>query len=148
MARSRTPQQRLTLCTSCDKPLKMDVSAKSVSCPACNARVICEPMRVKDYVAVRNLKVANHVHITKKGIVVANIRADDLEIDGRLTGNVVSLQGVVISRKAEVKGDVRASWLEVEVGAMLVGNMRIGPDQLPELEAVKQASLDEITELS
>lgn len=126
----------------------MDVSAKSVSCPSCNARVICEPMKVKDYVAVRHLKVANHIHITKKGIVVANIRADDLEVDGRLTGNTVALQGVTISRKAQVKGDIRASTLEVAEGALLVGHMRVGPDQVPELEAVRQASLDEITKIA
>lgn len=140
MARARVPQERLTLCTSCDRPLRMDVSAKSVSCPGCNNRVICEPMVVKDYIAVRHLKVANHIHITKKAIVVANVRADDLEIDGRQTGNIVSLQGVVISRKAKVLGDVRALWLEVEEGATLVGRMAVGPDQMPELEVVRQAA--------
>lgn len=143
MARARTPQERLTLCTSCDALLRMDVSAKSVSCPSCNARVICEPMVVKDYIAVRHLKVANHVHITRKGIVVAKVRADDLEIDGRQTGDIVSLQGVYISRKAEVKGGIRASWLEIEDGATVVGYMQIGPDNVPELDVVRNAAVEQ-----
>lgn len=142
--RTRTPQERLTLCTSCDALLRLDVSAKSVSCAACNARVITESMVVKDYIAVRHLKVANHVHITRKGIVVAKVRADDLEIDGRQTGDIVSLQGVVISRKAEVKGNIRASWLEVDEGATVVGYMAIGPDQVPELDVVRDAATEEI----
>jgi len=130
----------LTLCTSCDQPMQIDVNAKSVSCRHCNGRVITESARISQYMAVRNFKVANHVHITRKGLVFANIRADELKIEGRVTGNVFSLQGVHISKKASLEGDVRASWLVVENGATLVGDVRIGPDEVPELRSITEFS--------
>ncbi len=135
MAASR---DRLTLCTSCDQPMQIDVNAKSVSCRHCHARVITESARVTSYMAVRNFKVANHVHVTRKGLVFANIRADELKIEGRVTGNIVSLQGVHITKKASVEGDVRASSLIVDNGAVLVGDIRVGPDEMPELRKITE----------
>ena len=134
MARQRATRKRLTLCTSCDEPLYVDVTAKSVSCAACNQRVICEPLSIKEYIAVRYLKVANTVEITKKGFVVACVRADDLTVDGRLKGEAIVLQRIHLKKKAEVIGNVRARSLRLDLGAKLVGDVRIGPDEMPELE--------------
>lgn len=134
MARRTGPQQRLTLCTSCGGPLLIDVSTKSTSCPACNQRVITEPLTINDYVAVRQLKVANRVEIGKKGFVVAGVRCDELKIVGRLQGSAVVLKTVQLGKKAEVRADIRATHIKIEPGARLEGELRIGPTQMPELE--------------
>jgi predicted RNA-binding Zn-ribbon protein involved in translation (DUF1610 family) len=137
MARANSSQQRLTLCTSCDEPLLLDVQTKSTSCPGCNSRVITESMKIKDYVAVRHFKVANHLVITKKGHVVAAVRADELEIDGRLRGSALALQGIRVGRRAHVEADLRSTTLVIEDGAEIRGHMTIGPTAVPELERVK-----------
>lgn len=130
---SRDQEQRWTLCTSCDAPVQVSLHAKSISCPHCNTRVVTESMDVDGYVAVRRFATANRMHITKKGIVVAAVRADELVVDGTLTGDAVSMTGIRIGRHAKVKANLRAGWLHLEEGASLVGDLRIGPDEVPEL---------------
>lgn len=132
-----TSARRRILCTHCALPLEVDEAAKSVNCRHCHKRVITEALTVKDYVAVRRFNTANRMHITKKGIVFASVRADDLEVDGVLEGNVLSLGAIHLGKRARVKGDLRGLRLSVELGAALVGDVRIGPDQVPELDALR-----------
>ena len=77
------PRERRILCTSCNAPMSIAAEAKSVSCPTCHQRVVTEAVVVKGYVAVRRYPVANRISITKKGIVYAAVRADDLDIVSR-----------------------------------------------------------------
>lgn len=134
MPGATSPARRRILCTHCSLPLDVDVAAKSVNCRHCHKRVITEALRVKDYVAVRRFHTANRMHITRKGIVFAAVRADDLEVDGVLEGNAVAFHTIRLGRRARVKGSLRARCLVVEPGATLVGDVRIGPEQVPELE--------------
>jgi cytoskeletal protein CcmA (bactofilin family) len=138
MSRARDAEQRQTLCTSCDGPLEVSTLAKSVSCPHCHTRVVTEAMDVDGYVAVRRFATANRMHITKKGIVFASVRADDLEVDGTLTGDALSMTGIRIGRAAKVKGDLRAAWLRLEEGATFSGALRIGPAEITELERLRE----------
>ncbi len=131
-AKSRTP--RRTLCTHCDAPLDVDAEAKSVSCPHCHQRVITEALTVKEYVAVRRFHTANRMRITKKGLVYATVRADELEIEGTLEGGAFAMGKIHLKKTAKVKGDLRARSLQIDVGATLVGEVRIGPAEVPELE--------------
>lgn len=135
--------QRWTLCTTCDAPIQVSTHAKSTSCPHCHVRVVTEALDVDGYVAVRRFATANRMHITKKGIVFAAVRADELRVDGTLTGDAISMTGIHVGRHAKVKGHLRAMWIAVEEGASLVGELTIGPDEVPELqnlEALAQAA--------
>lgn len=134
MASATDPERRWTLCTSCDAPIDVSSHAKSVSCPHCHVRVVTEALEVDGYVAVRRFATANRMHITKKGIVVAAVRADELLVDGTLTGEAASMTGIRLGRQAKVKAALRAAWLSVEDGATLAGDLRIGPDEVPELQ--------------
>jgi hypothetical protein len=123
---------RRILCTQCDGALEVDDSAKSVNCVHCNTRVITELLVVDAYVAVRRFTTANRMRITKKALVYSSVRADALEIEGFLQGEAVSLSGIRVSKSARVAANLRGAWLSVDAGASLVGEMRIGPDQVPE----------------
>jgi hypothetical protein len=137
MARSSPPpDRRWILCTYCDLPLEIAAEAKSVNCHHCHKRVITEAMVVKEYVAVRRFAVANSMHITKKGIVYASVRADDLQVDGILEGDALALGAARLTKKSRVKGNLRATSLDLELGASFVGHLAIGRDQVPELEAL------------
>jgi cytoskeletal protein CcmA (bactofilin family) len=146
MPRTREPEHRTTLCTTCDGPLTVSTLAKSVSCPHCNTRVITESMDVDGYVAVRRFATANAMRIAKKGIVVAAVRADVLEVVGTLTGDATSMTGITIARTAKVKGDLRASWLRLEEGASFAGHLAIGPEHVPELERLHELAGDPATD--
>ena len=134
MAKARTPAERRILCTSCGGVLIVAFEAKSVSCRHCNGRVICERLDIKDYVAVRALRTANTMRLRKKAIVNAALWAEQIDIEGRLTGDAVSLGSIRVGRKAQVLGNLRARSLSVEEGATLVGEVRIGRRHIPEWE--------------
>jgi cytoskeletal protein CcmA (bactofilin family) len=85
---------------------------------------------------VRRFAVANSMHITKKGIVYASVRADDLQVDGILEGDALALGAARLTKKSRVKGNLRATSLDLELGASFVGHLAIGRDQVPELEAL------------
>jgi LSD1 subclass zinc finger protein len=136
MAGTTDPRERRILCTSCDAPLKVDAEAKSVNCPLCNQRVVTEAVTIKGYVAVRRYPVANRITITRKGIVYASLRADDLEIDGVLRGEALVLGCCHLRKHARVTAPIRASMLRVDKGASLVGDVHIGPEAVGELDAL------------
>jgi hypothetical protein len=132
MAKRKDPGRRRILCTSCDLVLEVAEEARSVNCLHCNTRVITEEMSVDEYVAVRRFATANHVKITKKGRVYASVRAETLEIDGFLQGEAVALGGIKIGKNARVTANLRAPWIILDPSATLVGDMRIGPGEVPE----------------
>ena len=85
--------------------------------------------------------------IDKKGHVVSDVRCVNLQLKGKLKGDVVGLQKVEVASDAELKGDVTAGSLNVAPGAMLEGFYRIGVkpngeekagDQAPKVEEVKE----------
>jgi hypothetical protein len=137
MPRASEPHERHTLCTSCNGPLTVATMAKSVVCIHCHARVVTEALDVDGYVAVRRFATANRMHVGKKGIVFAEIRADDLVVDGTLTGDCVSMTRIHVGKTARVKGALRALTLALDAGAEFAGEVRIGPDHVPELEALR-----------
>ena len=145
MARPKPSDRRTVLCTSCDLPLDVSSEAKSVNCRHCNTRVITEAMDVDAYVAVRRFTTANRMKILRKGIVYASVRAETLEVDGFLQGEAVALGGIRLTKNARVSANLRAPFLAVEVGATLVGDLRIGPDQVPEAENLRLAPTPEPT---
>ena len=55
------------------------------------------------------------------------IRAGSAEIAGELVGNLEAERTIVLKSTARMFGDLRARNLVVEPGAVVVGNMRIGP---------------------
>lgn len=138
MPRGSASTQRRILCTHCSLVLEVDEAAKSVNCRHCHKRVITESLTVKDYVAVRKFHTANGMRITKKGIVYASVRADDLEVDGVLEGDALAMNGIRLTKRAKVKGNLRARTLSIQPGASFVGEMRIGPDCVPELDVLAE----------
>jgi hypothetical protein len=144
MAKPRTPAERRILCTSCGGVLVIALQAKSVSCRHCNGRVICEALDIKEYVAVRNLRTANTLRLRKKAIVNAALWAEDIEVEGRLQGDAISLGRIRIRRKAQVVGNIRARTLLLEEGASLVGEMRIGARYMPEWDTLGEKSQGEL----
>ena len=140
MARTREPDHRWTLCTSCDRALQIATSAKSVNCPHCHTRVITEALDVDGYVAVRRFATANRMHITKKGIVFAAVRADALRVDGTLQGDAVSMTGHRARQGREgPRHAPRRRGSASRTAPCLSGEVAIGPDEVPELQNLEGA---------
>lgn len=120
------------VCTHCDRPIQIPATAMSVNCRHCHRRVIIEDLKIKAYHAVVRLATAGMVEITKKGSVVAQVRVNELHVEGSVKGDVTALGKVALGKKASIEGDVRCRSLTVQPGAKLRGFVRVDPDYRPE----------------
>ena len=114
------------LCTWCGAGTTVALTAKSVVCPHCNKRLVIEDFRTASYHAVRLLATCGDVYVERRGHIVAAVRATNLTVEGKLTGNVVAHGRVEIRKSACVKGDIHAALVRIESGAVVSGLVRVG----------------------
>jgi hypothetical protein len=114
------------LCLHCGKAQEVGKKAMSVTCKFCSKPLKIEDVKITRYEARRVIEACGTVTIDKKGHVVSDIRCVNLQLKGKLKGDVVGLSKVEVAADAELKGDVTAGSLNVAPGAMLEGFYRIG----------------------
>src|SRR6185503_12256034 len=114
------------LCLHCGKPQEVGRKAMSVTCKFCSKPLKIEDVKITRYEARRVIEACGTVTIDKKGHVVSDIRCVNLQLKGKLKGDVVGLSKVEVAADAELKGDVTAGSLNVAPGAMLEGFYKIG----------------------
>ena len=114
------------LCLHCGKPQEVGRKAMSVTCKFCSKPLKIEDVKITRYEARRVIETCGTVTIDKKGHVVSDVRCVNLQLRGKLKGDVVGLRKVEVAPDAELKGDVTAGSLNVAPGAMLEGFYRIG----------------------
>ena len=134
---------REVVCTHCEKTIEIPATAMSVSCRHCHRRVIIEDLEIKTYHAVLRIATAGKVEVQKKGTLVADVRVNELAVEGNLKGNVVALDRVVVGKKGAIEGDVCCRKLSVEPGAKLQGHFRVDPKYVPEAATSSEAADDE-----
>lgn len=125
------PATREVLCTHCEKTIEIPETAMSVSCRHCHRRVIIENVEIRAYHAVTRVATAGRVDVQKKGTLVADVRVNELSVEGKLKGNVVALDRVLVGKKASLEGDVCCRKLSVQPGARLQGHFRVDPGFAP-----------------
>src|SRR5437879_122523 len=75
-----------------------------------------------------NLYVEDYrLTIGPHGKVVANARAREVEIQGRITGNVEASENTAIRASGRMVGDIRTAGIVIESGALLKGRVEIVP---------------------
>jgi Polymer-forming cytoskeletal len=114
------------LCLHCGKPQEVGRKAMSVTCKFCSKPLKIEDVKISRYEARRVIEACGTVTIDKKGHVVSDIRCVNLQLKGKLKGDVVGLSRVEVAADAELKGDVTAGTLNIAAGAMLEGFYKIG----------------------
>jgi cytoskeletal protein CcmA (bactofilin family) len=133
------PATREVLCTHCEKAIEIPATAMSVSCRHCHRRVIIEDLEIKSYHAVVRIATAGRVEVLRKGTLVADVRVNELAVEGNVKGNVVALERVVVGKKATLEGDVCCRSLRVEPGAKLKGHYRVDPGFEPAPRARRES---------
>lgn len=134
---------REVFCTHCEKTIEIPATAMSVSCRHCHRRVIIEDLEIRTYHAVLRVATAGKVDVQKKGTLVADVRVNELAVEGSLKGNVVALDRVVVGKKGTIEGDVCCRTLSVEPGAKLQGHFRVDPKFVPEPVTSAESADDE-----
>jgi cytoskeletal protein CcmA (bactofilin family) len=97
----------------------------STPCPACHKTLLVEDIVVKGYTGVTNLETCGKLIVRRKGHAVAKHRVVALagiEVQGRLhCEHALTAGHTVIDKKAQWMGDLHATSLVVEAGAVISG---------------------------
>ncbi len=80
-----------------------------------------------------SIKVAGDLVVTPSGVVEADVEADNVVIQGRLTGNVLAREQLEIRSSGQLLGDCRAKSIDIREGAVFEGrsSMLRSPAGLP-----------------
>ncbi|PLX20427.1 hypothetical protein C0584_05815 [Candidatus Parcubacteria bacterium] len=68
------------------------------------------------------IKTSNNLLVGPKAIIKADVEAKTAKISGEITGNVVVENFLEITSTAKINGDISASQISVESGAVFNGN--------------------------
>ena len=123
---SEPMQSRVYHCTHCGQTIQASPKAFSVNCRHCNQRVSLEDYRIDAHHAITNIETSGRVSVLPEGYVRAQIRVENLDVQGQLHGNVSAAGKVSIDENAQLIGNVSAQKLEVKSGAVLRGYFTIG----------------------
>lgn len=92
-----------------------------------------------------NIIATEDVIIDNESVVIGDIKAKNLDINGKLQGNVHGKNNITCQSNAVVVGDLNAASITVNNGAKLQGKMQvfsgqIGEIKIPEEEKIKPVS--------
>jgi hypothetical protein len=122
MARHAGP--RTVQCYLCRHRFEVGGRAQSTSCPHCYKPVIVADVIVEGHKPVTEVRTCGHVIVKKKGRVVAKLIEAHLgiECDGVVDAQkIISGGPVVLSKRAQWKGSLRAPALIIAEGARIGG---------------------------
>ncbi|MBI2896993.1 MAG: polymer-forming cytoskeletal protein [Deltaproteobacteria bacterium] len=77
------------------------------------------------------VSLKNHLTIESTGVVVADVDAANLTVNGEVNGNIGASECVIVSGSAKVVGNIRAPRVIIEDGARFKGGIDMEFD-LPE----------------
>lgn len=72
-----------------------------------------------------NLTASGMAHVDEGSILIGNLQAEELTLNGRIKGDVVVRQRLAMQNQAVIAGRVTAGKLSVAEGAILQGEIRI-----------------------
>jgi cytoskeletal protein CcmA (bactofilin family) len=68
------------------------------------------------------------LHIAKEAKLHADVEAGAIIVEGEVQGNLVANDRIELKQSARYEGDLRASKLVVDEGAVFSGHVSVGPD--------------------
>ena len=114
-------------CYHCGQDVLVPSKAFSAVCPCCNRRVSVEDHVISATYTTSNIETCGSLVVAPTGNLQARLRVQNLQVQGRLKGNVAADGKVTLSQQANLCGDITAGSLEISDGAKLKGFCRIGP---------------------
>jgi cytoskeletal protein CcmA (bactofilin family) len=74
------------------------------------------------------INTAGRVHVAKEAKLHADVEAGAIIVEGEVQGNLVANDRIELKQSARYEGDLRASKLVVDEGAVFSGHVSVGPD--------------------
>ncbi len=139
---SREAARRQILCPRCDAPQEVSRNARSILCPGCHRNIATSDLDINEYCAKIELYTAGRLSVGKRGTLIAEVRAEEVQVKGEVKGPVRSRGRVAIEKGGRIFGNLTCPRLRVDEGAQLVGMVVTGPraaELLAEIEAAAPA---------
>ena len=95
--------------------------------------MIIEDIKISGYTAVTRLVTCGRVVVTKKGHLVASVRAGELIVKGKVSGAALAISRVEILRTGKLEGPLRTRRLVVHLGGIVNGPCSVGENAVPEV---------------
>ena len=67
------------------------------------------------------IKVVGDIHVGQSGVVEADVEADNIVIQGQITGNVLARKQLEIQSSGQLLGDCKAKSIDIREGALFEG---------------------------
>jgi len=135
---SKEAPRRLIFCPRCDARQEISKATKSTSCPGCHRNISTQDIEINEYCAKIELYTAGIVLVGKKGTLIADVRAENVQVKGEIKGPVTCRGPVAVDKSGRIFGNVTCPTLGISEGAQLVGMIVTGPragELLAEIEA-------------
>ena len=71
---------------------------------------------------------AGRLHVAKEARLTADVEVGSMIVEGEVRGNLTAQDRIELKSSARYEGDLRASKLVVDEGAVFSGNVTVGPD--------------------
>lgn len=71
------------------------------------------------------ISLSNHLTVEAGGMVVANVEAESITLNGTMHGNIEGAQLVQVNDQAVMQGDIRAQEVEIADGAQFLGRLEM-----------------------
>ena len=95
--------------------------------------MVIEDLKISGYTAVTRLATCGRIEVTKKGRLVATVRAGELIVKGVVSGEVLATGRAEVLRTGRLEGPLRARRLAVRLGGTVNGPCSIGDHAVPEV---------------
>jgi cytoskeletal protein CcmA (bactofilin family) len=76
------------------------------------------------------INTPGRLHIAKEARLSADVDAGSIIIEGDVKGNLTASDRIELKQSAHYEGDLRASKLTVDEGAIFSGHVTVGPDAM------------------
>src|SRR5262249_46928944 len=137
---SKDSARRLIFCPRCDARQEVSRVTKSTSCPSCHRNIMTTDVDINEYCAKIEMWTAGVVTVGKKGTLIAEVRAEAVNVKGgEIKGPVTSRGPVILDKGSRVFGNITAPVLSVGETQHLVGMVVAGPRAAELLAEIEEA---------
>jgi len=87
------------------------------------------------------IATAGRVHVAKEAKLQAEVDAGSIVVEGEIHGSLSASERLELKSTARYEGDLRASRMTVEEGAVFSGQVNVGPEAVKKQPAVPGAAI-------
>ena len=74
------------------------------------------------------INTPGRLHVSREARMAADVESGSIIVEGEVKGNLIASERIELKQTARYEGDLRATKLTVDEGAVFSGHVTVGPD--------------------